>query len=69
MQTKVVDNMTIEEKYMAGGRRLAKSKNNQNNQSISKSELKETGKIILTTAKNSLSDVGNDVKEIFKALW
>ena len=61
--------MTTEEKYMAGGRRLAKSKNNQNNQSISKSELKETGKIILMTAKNSLSDVGNDVKEIFKALW
>ena len=69
MQTKVVDNMTTEEKYMAGGRRLAKSKNNQNNKSISKSELKETGKIILTAAKNSLSDVGNDVKEIFKALW
>ena len=72
MSTKVSNDMTLEEKYMSGGRKFAKKKNSSTDFKLSKSdlgELKEAGIIIKNTVKKSFDDTKNNVVEIFKAIW
>ena len=72
MSTKISNDMTLEEKYMSGGRKFAKKKNSSTDFKLSKSdlgELKEAGIIIKNTVKKSFDDTKNNVVEIFKAIW
>lgn len=63
MQTKISDDMTEEEKYLAGGQRLAMSKKDEKSTS---DVLKNMGKTAVKSTKEAVSDGVKAIKNIFK---
>ena len=63
MQTQISDDMTLDEKYLAGGRRLATSKKDEKSTSDA---LKNIGKTAVKSTKKTVSDGVKIIKSIFK---
>lgn len=77
MQTKVTNDMTMAEKYMAGGRRLAGTEKTLDDITSSiksnKKEVKEFGQVLFNATKESVGETLTGIKEvskeIIKAFW
>lgn len=64
MDSKISNDMTIEEKYLAGGRVMAKKKINSNT-----SNLKENSTSIINASEKTFNNTKNNIINIFKSIF
>jgi len=64
MQTEISNDMTIEEKYLAGGRKLAKAKETINQGNDGKQVIKKMGETVVKSTKETVKSI----KEIGKGI-